>query len=130
MRWHTRWARLRRRYLSNDPRPPLVKYLPPDWMTYLLWYSRHANTWVLESRDADRLLIIDANTKLGPRELYAAQTWACTRWATIFDDPCYTWLPITVTSRHGWTPMHNPNWRTNPFYHDLHPPRAIDDCCI
>ncbi|GIF01103.1 hypothetical protein [Paractinoplanes rishiriensis] len=126
-RWHTQLTRWRQ-HRDGGPRPLLVQY-PPPWMSYLLWHSRHTHAWVLELRDRDGLTIIDNNPHLARGEVYAAQTWAHTRGTGQIDEPFYTWLPVTVTGRRGWTPLHDPHWRRNPLFHDLHPRRRPEPCC-
>ncbi|WP_203786473.1 hypothetical protein [Paractinoplanes rishiriensis] len=107
----------------------MVRYLPPDWMSYLLWYSRHTQAWVLELRDGKGLIVMDENRDLARNDVYAAQSWACTCWTDRLDERCYAWLPVTVTRRRGWTPMFDPHWRHSRLYHDLHRARDAASCC-
>ena len=130
MRWHTRFSRWRQHHLSRGARPLVVQYVPPEWMSYLLWYSRHTQAWILELQLSHRLVLIDSHPGLARSDIHAAQSWAYNRHIkNPHDEQVYAWLQVTVTRRRGWAAIHDKDWRTNSFYHDLHPARVAELCC-
>ena len=129
MRWHTRLIRWRQHYLKpRGPRPLIVSYLPHHRMSHLLWYSRHTRTWILELRVGNQLEVIATRRDLGRCDVHPAQIWAYDRSREQLAETIPVWLPVTVTMRRGWTPIHDPDWQCNPLLHDLHPTGRGQNC--